>query len=313
MGKSEERRQRIFDKFKASLNMLVDNNIVSSQKDVYICPVCLKPHKQLNEQDPLTLEDAPPKSLGGKAHVLTCKSCNNEAGTAIDTHLVNRLRELDDASFKPGSEANVKVRIGSEVFRGTISVSEKGEMSMYHRNDQNHPGKLEKAMNGLAGTKLNIDFFKKNVIPESLETALLKTGYILLFRKFGYSLILDKCYDIVREQLKFPDKKIYPDGFWFSPEPSKIASGVYFVCDKGLECMVPVFKVTTGASERTFGVFLPLPINDLADVIKQLNIKLAASSSIELTLYPLDQDKMNYLDNIDEVKAMNEWIRKRKG
>lgn len=49
------------------------------------------PSELEDSENPLTLEDAPPKSLGGKAHVLTCKECNNKAGQKIDYHLTERM------------------------------------------------------------------------------------------------------------------------------------------------------------------------------------------------------------------------------
>ncbi|MDD4438113.1 MAG: HNH endonuclease [Tissierellia bacterium] len=41
------------------------------------------------------MEDAPPKSLGGKANTLTCKTCNSKCGHEIDFHLTERLLEID--------------------------------------------------------------------------------------------------------------------------------------------------------------------------------------------------------------------------
>ncbi len=93
--KGEDKRQRIFVKYKNNLNLLVNNAFIKNEIDVYICPMCLKVHQTINEKDPLTLEDAPPKSLGGTANTLTCKSCNNTAGHKIDFHLTERLNEID--------------------------------------------------------------------------------------------------------------------------------------------------------------------------------------------------------------------------
>src|SRR5690606_794099 len=102
MSKGVDRRQVIFNKFRDNLNLLIDNGFVTADKDVYLCPICLRPHIDLNSDDPLTLEDAPPKSLGGSANTLTCKTCNNTAGHEIDFHLTERLREIDSGKFIPG-------------------------------------------------------------------------------------------------------------------------------------------------------------------------------------------------------------------
>lgn len=132
MSKGVDRRQVIFNKFRDNLNLLIDNGFVTADKDVYLCPICLRPHIDLNSDDPLTLEDAPPKSLGGSANTLTCKTCNNTAGHEIDFHLTERLREIDSGKFIPGTETPIKVNIDGETFQGKITVAEDGTMTMFH-------------------------------------------------------------------------------------------------------------------------------------------------------------------------------------
>lgn len=314
MSKGENRRKAIFEKFKDNLNLLIDNGFVTCQKDVYLCPICLQPHQDLNSNDPLTLEDVPPKSLGGSANTLTCKSCNNTAGYKIDFHLTERLREIDNGKLTPGTETSVKVNIDGEIFQGEITVADDGTMKMFHSKKNNHPEKLEKKMKQVKGGKtINMDFLKSRVIPENLEYALLKTGYLMMFEKFGYSLLLNDCFEIVRQQLRNPEERIYPEGFWFSPPYPKSMSGVYFICDKGLECFVAMFILDTGKTERMFGTLLPLPLIPIADVIMNLNKKFKAEGSqIKLTLYPMEQDVMKYLYDVQNLKAMYEWIDKRK-
>jgi len=235
MSKTEDKRQRIFDTYKANLNLLIDIGSVKGKKDRYICPICLKPHNDLTEADPPTLEDAPPKSLGGKANTLTCKSCNNTAGHKIDFHLAERLRELDNAQFLPGTEMNVKIKIGNETLQGTISVQEDGTMQIIHSKKNNHPEILEQKMKELkGGMVIDMDFLKSRVIPDNLEYALLKTGYLLAFEKFGYSFILDSNYDIVRQQLQNPEKRIDQEGFWLSPPYPKSHNGLHDYMSQGL-------------------------------------------------------------------------------
>ena len=314
MSKGEDRRQAIFNKFKDNLNNLIDNGFLIGDKDVYLCPICLRPHKDLNSDDPLTLEDAPPKSLGGSANTLTCKSCNNTAGHKIDFHLTERLREIDSGKFIPGTETDVKVNIDGETFQGKITVSEDGTMTMFHSKKNNHLEKLDKTMEQVKGGKIiDMDFLKSRVIPENLEYALLKTGYLMMFERFGYSLLFDHCFDIIRQQLKNPEERVYPEGFWFSPPYPKSMTGVYFICDKGLECFVAMFNLDTGNTERMFGTLLPLPFNTVSKVIANLNKKFKdEGSQITLTLYPLEQNNLKYLYDVPNLKAMYNWINKRK-
>jgi hypothetical protein len=64
-------------------------------------------HEYLNYNKPnhLTLEDIPPRSLGGKPIILTCKSCNNTIGHKIDYHLLDRMLEMDISKFLPNCKA----------------------------------------------------------------------------------------------------------------------------------------------------------------------------------------------------------------
>lgn len=312
MSKNDEKRQRIFDKYVTNRNLLIDNGLLEGERDIYLCPICLEPHETVDGEDPLSLEDAPPKSLGGKANTLTCKTCNNEAGHKIDFHLTERLRELDSAAFLPNTETKVKIKFDYEVTNATINVDGEGNISMFHSKKNNHPVKLDEQMVGLKGGKVvDLEFLKTRVIPEKLEYALLKTAYMLAFEKFGNSLIYESCFDIVREQLNNSDKRIYPEQFWFNPPYPKEMEGVYFVCDKDLESILVIFNLDTGNSLRKFGVFLPCPINDIQTVLERINQRFTGEKNLTLELFPWEQND-RYLDDIEHIKSMQNWIDKRK-
>jgi hypothetical protein len=149
MSKAAKKRLRIFNAYVGQLKILHKNGQLDSRYtiDKYICPLCLDAFS-LDDLDqtlpnPLTLEDAPPKSLGGKANTLTCKSCNNTMGKEIDSHLTLRLNELDKKSFLPNTSSKVKILKDDVVVQGTIEVDEKGEMKVFHSKKNNHPQKLE--------------------------------------------------------------------------------------------------------------------------------------------------------------------------
>ena len=121
MSKNDDKRREIFNLYSQQWELLKNHNLLIgiNQKYVgnYVCPICLRHFspKDLDQSlpNPLTLEDAPPKSLGGKANTLTCKVCNNTTGSKIDSHLSVRLNELDQKRFLPNTEANVKVKMGN--------------------------------------------------------------------------------------------------------------------------------------------------------------------------------------------------------
>ena len=317
MEKSLTKKEKIFQEYAENLKLLTDNGLIerkASKELIYLCPTCLREFTTPDDTgNLLTLEHVPPDALGGKANILACAKCNNEAGTKIDAHLIERLRQLDKAELKPGTAIKIQVKIGAELFRGTIIVDENGLLQMEHSKENNHPDKLSEAMKNLkAGTKLDADFINKRVLPENLEYALLRIGYLMVFQKCGYSLILDKCFDDVRNQILNPEKRIYPEGFWLTPPYPKEMSGVYFITTAGMEALLTIFSVNTGQTERLFGVILPLPIRPVGEVITLLSNKVENEGEFELSLYPKEQANKDYLDTLDNIKAMSDWITKRK-
>ena len=64
--------------------------------DYYYCPCCMGRYgREALSNGLLTYEDVPPKSVGGRPLVLTCKSCNNTAGSRLDAQARLREEQLD--------------------------------------------------------------------------------------------------------------------------------------------------------------------------------------------------------------------------
>lgn len=298
---------KILFRYQENLKLLQSIKLIQLENvDRYICPICLEPH---DEKD-LTLEDAPQKSLGGTANTLTCKICNNEAGHKIDHHLTSRLNELDDAQFMPNSEIPVRVIINGDVLQATLKIDNDGLMTIDHSIRNNNPNKLEKSMDMTqSGDIVDIEFVKKKVIPDNLEFALLKTAYILFFEKFGYAFILDPCYDVVRKQIREPENRIFPEGFWVTPPNLiEIKNGVYFICKKGLECVLVLFNVRTDKTERKFGVFLPIPNSNYENVLKEIRHRVVKEKEYAFTLFPENQNRTDYLKDKCAIKQLSNWI-----
>ncbi|MNY48187.1 hypothetical protein D3C86_1834990 [compost metagenome] len=131
---------------------------------------------------------------------------------------------------------------------------------------------------------------------------------MLAFETHGYSIILNDCYDPIREQLQNPELSIYPSGFWFTPPFPKELSGVYFVCNKGFECLLVLFNVKTEHTERMFGVLLPIPNVSIQNVIEKISTRFETEKEFTLNLYPLEQKKLDYLFDIENITQMLKWI-----
>lgn len=318
MTEGDLKRQKIFEIYVTNLKFLEDNDIINSsysKSSSYLCPICLQSFNSINDiKNPLTLEDAPPKSLGGKSDTLTCKNCNNTCGHKIDFHLTQKLRELDSANLIPGTEMKVKIKLGQDSIQGTLIAKKDGVLEIFHSTKNNHLERLTNHMlNIKANSTITADFLKSRVILENLEYALLKTAYILVFKKFGYSTILEKCFEQVRQQLLNPEERIYPNGFWFNPPYPKKFCGVYFICNSGIESLLVLFEAKTKYTSRMFGAILPLPVRPIEEVLDNINKRFDSNDgSFTLRLYPSEQNNNAYLMDLDNIKATKEWIEERR-
>ncbi|WP_262733464.1 HNH endonuclease [Gaetbulibacter sp. NE] len=300
MNKQEIKRTGIFNKYIKNLNFLNEYGFVQSKKNVYICPICLSNHTEINTENPLTLEDAPPKSLGGKANTLTCKKCNNECGYKIDSHLVKRMRDLDKPKLLPNSSIPIEIKIDNEIIRAEITIDTEGNQKLISSLKNNNPNILRDRIK--KGKKIEqITILREQIKPDNLEYALLKTAYLMVFEKFGYLFILDKSYDIVREQLTKPNQRIYPNGFWITQNLPESYCGCFILKNKDIKSLTSNFILDTGKSKTMFIVQLPLPNLPINISISK---KLEQERKMNLKFYPNPNIERDYLFNLDNIKEL---------
>jgi hypothetical protein len=148
---------------------------------------------------------------------------------------------------------------------------------------------------------------KTQVDPFRLQLALLKSGFLLTFSKYGYAFILNAPYDRIRQQLRNPEEQIYPTEFWFQPPYSKETYGVPFIIEQGLEAILPIFPLSTKSSERPFATIIPLKIKPIEDTIAELKNRFKQTSQFEVTMDPMGPDT-DYLTNVEAINKMMNWI-----
>ena len=313
MSKGFEKRKRVFDKYVSQLKRLKENNLLSSsikyENGCYICPICsnLFFEGDLNDdsKNMLTLEDAPPKSLGGRANTLTCKTCNSRCGHEIDFHLTERLIELDERAFRPSVKTKAKFTHNGLKIQGELNIDSDGKITVIHDKKNNHPEKLDKYVKSTGKDDIvDIEFKPSRVDKHRLEVALLKSAYLLAFEQYGYSLILSSPYDIVREQLKNPDSEIYPEGFWTKQNSfKKEHEGVHVITSQGFEGFHAIFSLRTKTSENRFGVYLPVSVKTTNDVIERLK-EQEAGFALMMESYMTN----DYFEEIENMTLMTKYI-----
>jgi hypothetical protein len=311
MTDNEKKRLSIFDKYSSHLQFLIEKGIIKQEvkyEKTYICPVCTRQFDESaldqNGKNPLTLEDAPPKSLGGKANILTCRECNNGAGQQIDFHLTSRMNELDQHQFVPGVEFHPEFDHGGTIVQGTVKVSDEGVIDAKHTIKKNNPVKLEKYISSTGKEDvINLKFPESKVNVFRLQLALLKTAYLLTFEKYGYSFILNPIYYRLREQLRHPEIELYPVDSWFQAEYYKPYKGVPLITGKGIEGILPIFVLNTGLTERTFAYILPLLNKSIEELMEQVTATLK-----EHKQFSVEMDGMTEADYLFDVEAINKML-----
>ena len=76
------RKKALFDHLRKSLAAA---GLATARDDSLICPLCW----QETRYEDLSHEHVVPGSVGGTCNTLTCRPCNNEHGSSLDSHLSN--------------------------------------------------------------------------------------------------------------------------------------------------------------------------------------------------------------------------------
>jgi len=173
----------------------------------YRCPICQRDYDEraINKDAPtdycLTLEHAPPDSIGGKVVALTCKNCNNALGSRLDSQIAAReqfFRFIDPNRPDPKPFAG-KITL-SEDTKTTTNVQISGKIGggiNIRAGNNNKPSNLAETHKNLKRMHLSGDAFHGTLgLPAYNEglakLAFLKNAFLCLFGKFGYTYALSK-------------------------------------------------------------------------------------------------------------------------
>jgi hypothetical protein len=189
----------------------------------YGCPLCLRLFHQ-DQIDQLTLDHVPPKSLGGKLKVLTCKACNSTAGAQLDVH-AHRLdvfrRIVAGQPYRP-----VTARLTFEGVTVNVEVRSDGALNDIRVLPRNNPrcvsGQFAAAFGAQAGHGSEIDLIMPTlkISARPAMISYLRAGYLAAFAAFGYSVVARPSFNQIRQQIREPDvEHINPYFFSHSKVP----------------------------------------------------------------------------------------------
>lgn len=238
--------------------------------DAFICPICLNIIKK-EDSDIITIEDVPPKSVGGRPLLITCQPCNNVVGGSIESFLHNELqvfhlvRNPEDIPFKAEYTLNgVKIKGRVKI----KSIEDHEILCTIDSNDINNcPIFTQELEHNWDGSNLEIKYdltsVKRN--DEYANLSILKSAYLLAFAKLGYMYILNDNLDPIRDQLQNPDMDVLKNSFLIAKGVEilqDLKDGVYYGYVENIYCVLVVmtFKLKKkNALKHRAVVALPTP------------------------------------------------------
>lgn len=212
-----DKRLRWFDdgasKLRAVLDRLDLADKLPANQDYYACPSCLVAYpREAVAAGLLTIEDVPPKSVGGRPLLLTCKRCNNTAGNSFDSHAATRA-QADD--FVRGRVTSRPLPMTSYIdgipLRGTAQWTDSGIQlfGVPKKNDSRVQAAYFEALDGYVesgNSKLNHSFTIHTRFDEArARISWIRAAYLAAFAALGWGYILRAAMDPYRNQLRNPD------------------------------------------------------------------------------------------------------------
>lgn len=209
-------------------------------KDRYRCPTCLSDFElDALRTGAITEEDVPPRALGGRPMLLTCRPCNNTAGRLLDS---NADRREDQIRFIEGETLpgplRIRARVGEAAIRANLHGSAASGYIIEGVPAANPPGAaevfgaaLESA--GVSGLEVNLEF-EQRWHQWGATLCWVRAAYLLAFAAFGYRYILERPeFDLLRQQLQSPGEKLMPETSVMTAVGSEAAQTLMLVEEPG--------------------------------------------------------------------------------
>lgn len=276
-------------------------------EDYYACPCCLvaHPHAAVAARF-LTIEDVPPKALGGRPMLLTCFECNSSSGTNLDAHAAQKA--IADAFIRGAVSPEVRAtsHIDGIPLRGTAKSTENGIalVSVSRQNDPKMEAAYMRAMDSLTEGGSASPRFSFTIHTRYDEArarlSLIRASYLAAFAGLGWSYILRPELKVIRNQLKSPEEQLLATYILYDPDSPNSARRLLLVNDpEELRCVAVVLGQY---SVFLPGVWNPLTWDELAEALCR---RREVGDRLNLTLsgkeVPWPTRPMYLLDRLAEV------------
>lgn len=319
------KKEKLYELFSQNLKWFLEHPSLSfkdSENDLevvpeFICPLCFLAFskKDLNShsKNPLTLEDVPPKSLGGSVKTLTCKECNNSAGRNLDVKLKDWLNFKEFQHFYPNSKSKTRFKIDENEVNGTVKVDNNGRVIMNldtNRSNPEHINALTKKIKPFGETRLTLQPMQKQLNEREAEIALLRIAYLEAFSLSGYGFLLNPNLSLIRDQIRDPQSKILPKVLWINYVFNDEQNGINIIREPiELRCFLIVFDIITESRKYKCAVALPGPSANGLEIYQNIENLLCRNDNKEAKITIEHIDTKDYLKkNEYTFETYKHWI-----
>ena len=194
-------------------NAFSNGRIQPDRDDLFVCPQCLRwfPRELWNISN-LSLEHVPPKSMGGKCRTITCTKCNNQSGSLLDAELHKELTlsEFFEGVANASIEAHYRLEGMTSDIVATITRPDSNTLHITGIPKRTDPAHLieirQLPIANAEDFRFTISIGTWKVARPQI--AKLRIAYLWAFSIFGYSLLLNRSFLTIREQIMRPEDHI---------------------------------------------------------------------------------------------------------
>jgi hypothetical protein len=193
------------------------------------CPTCLRDftcNSPSTEDGLITEEHIIPKSAGGTLSTFLCKGCNSSFGAKQTRWLGDWINHNKGKAPFPINPKKQKARATANglTVNGSLRLAEDGAIEFISDRTRSDPKQYDQLW-ASRFPEISVSFSAPVFRNESaLRVGYLTAAYILWFKHFGYSWILQRTLDPVRAQILHPEQDIIRWNYLIEADSREIKS-----------------------------------------------------------------------------------------
>lgn len=252
------------------------------------CPLCLELFQPIEGTSLRTLlapDHIVPEALGGRLTTLSCRRCNNTAGSALERHLIQRVRiENGQVPIKARIEIEDSEH-GAEVFIPKNPRAPDNAILIKGVGKRSDPRQIEKAKQAMMSNPSPTIRMRGSFgyVHQRSQVALVRSAHLMMFRTFGYEYLNDSCTAPIFEQLKSP-RSVMPivNGImWRIPDPPITETCIsVLVAPPEIRCFFVILSLLR-APFHLAGVVIPPPGSTDVTLFERLRAVDASSAEFK--------------------------------